>query len=226
MDKIRQINELAAKRKKNVPTGYKGIGNFFGGIFECDWVTPYSISSHNVDADVMIVLQDWCSEEYLLDLAEEKKRELSKLGHDTVLPTNKNLKRFLKEHFKSELRDVYLTNLFPFVKPGEMKADIPSQLLRNSAAEFTIQEIKIVQPMLVVCCGIKVFNALAGAADKNKVKNLNEAATTSFYIDGSHVQAVCHPGALGLANRNKGGIDRNKTDWQNLPLIRRVDSVI
>ena len=64
-DKRRRLVELARQRRENVPCGYHGIGEFHCGAYECDFVTPYTKSAQNLDADVMLVLQDWCSVDYL-----------------------------------------------------------------------------------------------------------------------------------------------------------------
>ena len=64
MDKRKRLKELARHRREHVPSGYKGIGEYHGGAYECDFVSPYTKSAQKLDADIMLVLQDWASDEY------------------------------------------------------------------------------------------------------------------------------------------------------------------
>ena len=63
--KRKLLRELARHRQTHVPLGYKGIGEYHGGVYECDFVSPYTKSAQNLAADIMLVLQDWCSDEFL-----------------------------------------------------------------------------------------------------------------------------------------------------------------
>ena len=56
---------LARHRRDNVFQGYRGISDYHSGAYECDFVSPYTKSAQNLDADIMLVLQDWCSDEFL-----------------------------------------------------------------------------------------------------------------------------------------------------------------
>jgi hypothetical protein len=40
---------------------YSGIGDYHDGAYECERVSPYTKTAGNVDADVMVLLQDWAS---------------------------------------------------------------------------------------------------------------------------------------------------------------------
>ena len=65
MRKRKLLRDLARHRQTHVPVGYKGIGEYHDGLYECDFVSPYTKSAHNLDADIVIVLQDWASDCYL-----------------------------------------------------------------------------------------------------------------------------------------------------------------
>lgn len=204
--------ELARRRKENVPCGYHGIGEFRCGAYECDFVTPYTKSAQNLDANVMLVLQDWCSVDYLecIDHDPERVEQLAKLGHDPSRPTNSNLKRLLQAHFGIGLEHTYATNLFPFIKPGGMSAGVRHLELVCAAKRYTIPEIRIVEPTLVVCLGVPVSNALRKAVELPPVENLKAAIESKFTIGDSQVWAQAHP------SRFPGGKVRVDKNWRRM----------
>ena len=92
MDKHSQLLELAQKRKRSRWNGYKCIGDYHGGVYECDYVSPYTKGAHNVDSDIMVILQDWSSDQRI---SGEPDQEGMKYGYTPSLGTNKNLIRLL-----------------------------------------------------------------------------------------------------------------------------------
>ncbi|MBT5469852.1 MAG: hypothetical protein HOK41_04560 [Nitrospina sp.] len=210
MTKGKQLAKLAKKRKKNVPHGYKGIAEYHEGAYECNYVSPYSKSAHNENADVMLILQDWASDE---SLSRPKDPNIVSLGYSPELPTNKNLIALLDTHFGIPLSDTYATNLFPFVKLGNMSSYIPSRDLMEAAINFAIPQIEVVSPKIVICLGLRVFNTISKSLEKPTPKNLVEAIPNHFKYKDTFIWAQSHPGGLGKANRNRGGIDRVSADW-------------
>ena len=185
MDKHRQLLDLARKRKRTRWSGYKCIGDYHDGAFECDFVSPYTNGAHNFDSDIMVILQDWASDE---ELSRENATDDPigmKLGHDPNRKTNQKLIRPLHDHFRVELKDIYATNLFPFIKVGGMSAKIPLRDLRLAAQEFALPQIKIVRPKLVVCLGLDTFKAICLASGKKPPNTLALAIESHFRIGGS-----------------------------------------
>ena len=62
MDKRARLLELARERQADRWPGYAAIGDYHEGRYECDFVSPYTRSAANVDAQVMVLLQDWASD--------------------------------------------------------------------------------------------------------------------------------------------------------------------
>ncbi|MBC7943966.1 MAG: hypothetical protein H7X91_01585 [Burkholderiales bacterium] len=110
------------------------------------------------------------------------------------------------------MKDVYGTNLFPFIKPNGMKTKIPHKLLVEAAKEFAVPQIQIVRPKLVVCLGIPTFNAVRqfclGPISK---LDLRSAIDSPFDFEGIRVWCQAHTGQFIW--RNGGGRDRVKKDW-------------
>ena len=206
--KRERLAALARHRRDNVFPGYRGIGEYHSGAYECDFVSPYTKSAGNLNADIMLVLQDWCSDKFL----RKQKRvdsDLVTLGHDPKLPTNRNLKSLLSTHFGIGLEQTYATNLFPFIKHGAM----PDEDLEKAAETYTVPEIELVGPKLVVCFGLAVYQAIRKSFGLAPVGNLEEAIASPFPIRDAKVWAQSHPGWRGSRNR---GVDRVSEDWRRM----------
>lgn len=212
--KLKALRALAEKRKSTKREGFRCLRDIHGGFYECNHVSPWTKSGRNVDAAVMIVGQDWSSYEALANKPPDP--IVAKCGFDKNFPTNQTLDDLLQEHFGLRRSDCYLTNLFVLVKDGRASALIPMKDLVWSAEEFTIEEIRIVAPRLVICLGLRTFRALARAAQQRPPRTLNEAIKAPFELGSSQVHCVAHTGALGTKNR---GRPRVASDWNRLATL-------
>lgn len=224
MVKMQQLSELAKRRRENTPKGFKSISDYYNGAYDCDFVSPYSKSAGNLDAKVMVVLQDWCSDDYL---SQPFNHNLEKHGLEPSLPTSRNLEKRLNEYFSISLDETYGTNLFPFVKQGKMTSRLPITELKKTAKIYTLPEIYIIKPKCIIAFGLSTYNALLAASidegyikdnDIKSVKNLNDAINQPINIVFNAeynvwIFAQSHSGGLGTASRNRGGVDRVRQDW-------------
>jgi hypothetical protein len=213
IDKDTRLKELALLRKKTRWPGYKCIGDYHGGVYECDFVSPYTRSACNVDAELMILLQDWSSDEVL---SGPYLHARCTVGHDPDRGTNKRLKALLHRYFGLELKDVYATNVFPFVKLGPMSASIPLRDLVRAAREFALPQIEIVGPRLAVCLGKAAFDAVALAAGRYRTRALANAIASPFEVGRTQVWCQAHTGQLGTLARNRAGADQIAKDWAGM----------
>lgn len=210
--KAAALLQLARKRQSSHLDDYACIGDFHDGIYECDHVSPWTKSGCNLDAEVMVVGQDWSS----ADVLEGNGRPdpvRARLGYDPGSRTNKNLDRLLQVHFGLERADCYLTNIFPFVKPGKKNASIRLRDMERCARDFTLNEVRIVAPRLVLCLGLQTFKAFGRAAGQREPRNMDEAVNSPFDFEGSTIHCVAHAGDLGMNNRRR---DRVVADWQRI----------
>ncbi len=216
--KSEALLQLARLRQATRLEGHDCIGDFHGGIFECDYVSPYTKSADNINARVMVVAQDWASADSLS--AEKPDRDSVELGYTPNLRTNRNLHDLLKRHFGLSRGECYMTNLFPFIKRGPMDAYIPRKDMVRCAKEFTLEEIRIVNPRMVICLGLKTFQALRTAVGHSGSWSLKlgKAISTPFRICETRVHCVAHTGAHGTNNRGSEQVER---DWENLARVYR-----
>lgn len=212
MDKHKALAALARKRQRARWPGYKGIGDYHGGAYECLHVSPYTKSAGKVDSPIMVFLQDWTSDESIRRGLDE---DCVRLGHTPALPTNRNLKNFLAKYFGKKLEDIYATNLFPFIKPKHMGHAIPRCDLVRAAVEFGLPQIEIVRPRLVICLGLATFNALREACKLISLPNLASAIQSPFNIGKTRVWCQAHTGGQGQAMRNSGR-SRVPNDWRRM----------
>lgn len=211
MDKRQQLLDLARRRQGTRWEGYRCVADYHDGAYEANWVSPYSKTAGNVDARVLILLQDWSSDDRLQGPLDP---EAVRLGYTPRLPTNRNLTLLLKETFGLELQDVFGTNLFPFIKTGGLSSRIPTQDLERAAREFALPQIAIVRPVVVVCLGLATFNAIRRVYGMPTNGTLAEAIGSAFTVDGTRFWCQAHTGARGLANR--GGLDCVRDDWHRM----------
>jgi hypothetical protein len=213
IDKDTRLKEFALLRKNSRWPGYKCIGDYHGGVYECEFVSPYTRSACNVDADLMILLQDWSSDEVL---SGPYLHARCTAGYDPDRGTNKRLKELLHRHFGLELKDVYATNVFPFVKLGAINASIPMRDLVRAAREFTLPQIKVVGPRLAVCLGKAAFDAVALAAGVRRTASMAEAIASPFEIGNTRVWCQAHTGQQGTNQRNRLRVDQVEEDWARM----------
>lgn len=210
-EKTAALLKLARLRQSTRLVGYACIADFHDGIYECDHVSPYTKSGSNVDAKIMVIGQDWASADALASSPPDL--ESAQLGYSPGLPTNRNLDDLLARHFDVDRADCYLTNIFPFSKPGGMSAGIGRKDLVHCAKTFTLEEIRIVAPKIVICLGLETFLALRAAAGIKGSLNMAEAIASPFIFENSSIHCVAHTGALGTNNRGRGQVER---DWSQL----------
>ena len=211
-----QLFELARLRRSDRISNHGNIGDYHEGAYEADHVSPWSRSAHAIDAQVMIVAQDWAGHEYL---SEPFRPYLATLGYDPALYTNINLQALLKKHLGMSFSETFATNAFPFVKAGGMSAGIPSGDFRYAAETYLLPQIRIVAPRLVICLGAATYNSLRRAVGLEKATGIDAIVESEFRIGDTRVKGVAHTGRLGT---NQRGVHQVNKDWEALSRLLLV----
>jgi uracil-DNA glycosylase len=206
---------LAKRRRRDSLEGYCRLGDFHGGYYECCFVSPWTKSAHNVDAEVMLLGQDWSSSDSLNRPLNARMRETRKLGQTLKLRTNAHLRELLGQNMQLEFRDTYATNVFVFIKNGAMSSKIRSTDMRYCAEKYAIPQMGIIAPKMAICLGRDTFDAIRNSLHKERPL-FSEAYYPQYCIDhhGTEIYGVPHPGSLGT--RNAGGKARVKEIWRIL----------
>lgn len=221
MDKPKALAELIDQRRSETNSEYCHLHNFDGGYWDFDFLVPWTKSACDLDAQLMIVGQDWASEEFLRKHNSIQKRaDRKETGQDAWLQTNKKLKVLLKNHFALEFANTYATDVSVFIKPGKMSGDVPMSDLLYCAKKYTLPQIAIVQPRVVLCLGAKTFNSVRAAIPERQRMKWSEAQLPSSHTiykgsetygiyEGSEIYGVPHTGGQGIANaRGNENVDR------------------
>lgn len=216
--KYQQLVMLGNQRRENTPAGFYALTDYHGGVYDCEWVSPYTKSASNLNAHVMVLLQDWASDAYL---SADVVPALIEFGLDPRLPTSQRLESLLNQHFGLSIADTFGTNLFPFIKPGVMSAPLPMKALQSAAKGYALPQIEIVKPKIVICLGVKVYNAMARTLGIRPARNLTEAIETPICLpleqdEQCWLFAQAHTGRLGQMARNRGNPDQVAIDWEKM----------
>jgi restriction system protein len=156
----------------------------FGYDFR-QWVSPYTKTA-NASGSVAIILQDWASAD---GLSGSFKPDIQRYGRTPKLLTNKRLDAVLERVLGLSISEVYVTNAFPFIKPGGMSAGIPIRDMVNSITEFTAAELRLARPTMTIALGSLTHRALQRAG-----------------LDAIHLP---HPAARGMS------LDAYEETWRS-----------
>jgi len=200
MDKVTQLQALKKEIEQEDMSHWmignqacKKISDYTDAFNDC--VTPRSKIANNVNSEIVIVLQDWSSQD---DLKNGIKESTKRLGYDPTVLTNKLLHELLYVNnlnnilnlddtydYKTDneldelFSKIYITNIFPFIKPNSMSSDIPETLIQK-ASKFIKKEIEIIKPKLVICCGRLAFDGLFDKENKAWGESIEQNAITYF----------------------------------------------
>ena len=180
---------------------YRALKEVCDCLPDCEFVSPWTKSACNLDADLMIVGQDWVSEPFL----REHSDVLRQLGYDPKLPTNKNLQDLLRDQFGLSLSEVYATNVFIYVKSGDMSASLSMHDLTDCAERFLLPQIEIVRPQMAICLGQKTFAAVRRALALPAL-SLKDAANPIGHTKYLHTGIYGSPHLGGQGTANAGGL--------------------
>lgn len=214
MGKQAAMAMLVAKRRAEA--GGHHLHLYDGGSWDFDFVVPWTKSACRLDADLMIIGQDWASEDYLRRNNDAKKRTARALtGQDAHLATNQNLKRLLAQHFGLCFSQTYATNVLIFIKPGAMSSNVPMRDLHDCAVAYTLPQLDIVKPRMALCLGAKTFNSVRAALGLTPLR-LREAYNSSPHtrMGRTELYGVLHTGSWGTTNA--GGLQAVEAIWADL----------
>jgi uracil-DNA glycosylase len=212
--KQQQLSELAKRRQTDRLPPHKNLSEICNGCYECEYVSPWTISANNLDAETMLIGQDWASADVLERESNQKRQERRRLGQDFHSTTNTNLRHFL-DLIGLTFSDTYATNIFPFIKSGAKNARIGRADFAYCSEQYAIPQIEIIAPKRVVCLGKKVLRAiLLTSQERAEVCDLQALPGPFGRIGSTLIFAVPHPGRLGTSMA--GGLESSANIWRKL----------
>ena len=213
LTKKSKIKDLAIHRKKDrmigFPEGYVQVPEHFS------YVSPITEKADNFDSPIMFIMQDWRSKES----GKKSPKIVSEFGYDPKRKTNKVFDNYLKQCFKLKRKDVYITNAFVFVKTGDISASIKGGVNTKEYCikEYTLKEIEIIKPRLVVCLGKYAYTEITKVLNREKYvqeskKRFRERVNKPFFYKDICITAICHPATGESCAGSKMAYEKQWTD--------------
>ena len=204
-------------------------------------VGNYSTWANDLDADVLIVAQDFSNQAiYMRDKGLIEPKRLSEDAGPGDYSTETNF--FLRELTKVIGRDmglpthaggkgVFLTNAVLCLKPGAMNAANPAKVIANCGARFLRPLVELIQPKVIVTLGAVPTRSvlMAYTPDAPELAPLRKAAFGIVFRqgpyhlpNGTRLYPMYHPGRLGQSQRQRAeptganGWELMKADWRRM----------
>jgi DNA polymerase len=186
-----------------------------GGNYDSDEIGPWTLWQGNLDAEILIVGQDWGDKAYFT--------KWKGADQPSGNPTNENIIKLLQQfsidiNCPSETQDqkIFLTNLILCLKDGGLQAPIQDEWLTNCAEKHFRQLLELIRPRVVLALGKKVSETILQlyGVPYRKAWTLSQLMQKSpFNLFGpTYLFPVYHCGASGV-NRNRSLVNQI-ADWQ------------
>jgi uracil-DNA glycosylase family 4 len=186
-----------------------------GGIYDnLDHIGPWTQWQNNLDADLMVIGQDWGGVEYYLenegieqDDNETNKRLVELL--DAI-----DIKINLPVHTSGN-RPLYFTNSALCLRPGRLTGPINSKWFSNCGPTFLRRQIELVSPTVIVTLGYQAYRAVFESFGLKPALRMGDAVTHDLETVGlgSVVVPVFHCGKNGQRSRS---LRDQKEDWKRV----------
>ncbi len=194
----------------------------------------------NLDAEIMVVGQDWGTPDkgspILNNICEINRKLRTDYHFDEHNPTDRNLAKLFCSigiPIPSGTRDprLFFTNFVLGYRNHGLTGGFKSRWIRENEG-FFLRLAEIVEPKIIICLGRNVFTGVTRSLGKPvRIRNYNAFVTgsqnpVSVTLPGgkaSHIFAMAHCGAMGTLNRNRlhdteglTGIELQKKDWRRI----------
>ncbi len=217
----KQSEYLKLVRKRRICGECAGLLNpaqIEGGRYDSNHIGPWSRWQGNLDADLMVVGQDWGDDRYF-----SKNQGFD----DPGTPTNKTLVKLLASVGKriaspSEMGSkgkVFLTNGILCLKKGGLQARLRKEWFDQCGSRFLKPLIDIVKPKVLVALGEEAFRAILRSYDwpdrPSEIHRDDVERRDGIVLPGNMLLfAVYHCGA-GVLNRNRD-FEEQEEDWARI----------
>lgn len=214
--KTQAYAQLVAERKTcRLCVGLRNAGTRSLAKFDSDEIGPWSRLHGDLNAEVMIVGQDWGTVDYY------KKNE----GLDDLRnPTMQTLELLLNgigikvklSMYGNNGCGVFLTNAILCLKDGGMQAPVERDWFANCGSHFLKRQIEIISPGVVVALGQRAYEASMAAfgLQAGKFREAVESPSADLLPNGSQMLAVYHCGRRILNTHRP--LKEQKVDWRRV----------
>lgn len=193
-----------------------------GGTLDSDHVGPWSLWQGNLDADLMVVGQDWGDTRYFVEGGgREGPRNRTNL---TLAELAGVVGVTISEPGSSEGEGIaFFTNAVLCLKEGGLQAPVRRTWFDN-CAPFLRRQIEIIKPKVVVGLGEKAYQTIAKAFGirVGRFRSEVEMEGGRLLPTGARAFAVYHCGARIQNTHRK--LEEQKKDWRRIRAFLRAGS--
>lgn len=183
-------------------------------------IGPWSIWQGNLQANLVVVGQDWGTIKYFQDHEGEDQ----KYGNRT----NENLRKLLtsiginiEPPRTSQAQQIFLTNAIMCLKRGTLQAPVKDEWFQNCGPRFLRPLIQIIKPKVVVALGMRAYKAILQAYSipykKTGVYRKAVDAGSLELPDDILLFPVYHCGAWITNTHRK--MDAQLRDWERIGMV-------
>jgi len=229
--KQKRYDRLVRARQEYDPTalGLVNPSRVDGGTYDAPHMGPWTRWAHDLNADLMVIGQDWGDEAYF-----RANDGLDKLTN----PTNKTLRVLLdgvgrqipappqrdadtSDEESRAMCGIYLTNALLWLKSGGLSAPVSDSWFGDAAVPFLKEQIEIVRPRVIVALGQRAYDCVLRAYGLRPHKGpfrlaVEDRNGVALPLDGQSTRllAVYH---CGTRIRNTlREMDEQMRDWQRV----------
>jgi DNA polymerase len=188
-----------------------------GGTLDSDRIGPYSRWQGNLDAEVLVVAQDFAD---VTTFQAVSGWPGPNVKTNTALVALAAAAGIAIAPPKPDCPDdrLFFTNAVLCLKQGNMQASIPRRCFRECGKRFLRPTIALVAPRAVVTLGLAALDATLASFDlpafRGSLVSLIEAGRSFPLSKGSVLFPMCHPSPTVLnAVRS---LDQQRADWARL----------
>jgi len=232
--------ELIRQRQEYDPSSF-GLVNpsqVEQGKYDVPHMGPWTAWAHDLDADLMVVGQDWGDVEYFAtnrgcdnprnptNVALQKL--LLSVGRPIPAPPAESTAVGAGPHPVNDAKQsdratcrVWLTNALLWLKTGGLSAPVDKAWFEEPSIPLLKAQVDLVQPRVIVALGEKAYDCLLHAYGlpnrRGPFKNAVESSTGLEVVAGGHpikVLAVYHCGAR-IQNTIRS-LDEQLQDWKRV----------
>lgn len=208
-----RYKELVNKRRNFKFTDLLNTSEIICEYYDENQIGPWSSWQGNLDADILVIGQDWGDINHYLKNGENEGRE------EEENSTNKNLIELFKminidigtPINPNKKAAVFFTNAILGIKDNGMSSKVKEQWEKECTENFLYPLIEIIKPKIILTLGTVPFKAIKRVYKLKQKPVLRELINQNpIILDSTKIFAFYHCGGLGLANRK---LDIQKEDW-------------
>jgi DNA polymerase len=187
-----------------------------GGSLDGDRVGPYSRWQGNLDAELMIVAQDFADRETFVQVGGWPGERVG--TNLTLVELIKSAGIDIRPPRRGESEDrLFFTHAVLCLKDGGMQKSVPTKCYRECGRRFLRPTIELVAPRAVAALGTGAVDAVLSAFGfrrKGALIDLIESGRTFALPCGTTVFPLCHPSRTVLNTQRS--LEQQQADWARI----------